>query len=106
MPKKVGDCAVTHIAAITTRFGEPLDGRRSERGQRHRISPMGAAGLLRYGQARSTMPRSGDPVVMCLMSIPRDCPKGDDRGRVYYGLDVRTGGTWSLPDSQHMCGGA
>jgi hypothetical protein len=40
------------------------------------------------------------------MAIPRDCPAGDERGRVYYGVDLSLLGSWVLPDSQHMCGGA
>ncbi|WP_281040171.1 hypothetical protein [Mesorhizobium sp. M8A.F.Ca.ET.057.01.1.1] len=33
-------------------------------------------------------------------------PKDDDRGRVYYSVDLVSKGSWALPDSQHMCGGA
>ncbi len=50
--------------------------------------------------------RTGDRVVMCLTAIPRHCPPGDDRGRMYTVTNLRTHGTWSLPDSEHMCGGA
>ena len=31
---------------------------------------------------------------------------GDERGRVYSGTNLRTRGSWQLPDAQHMCGGA
>lgn len=48
----------------------------------------------------------GDPVRMCLVSIPRDCPPGDDRGRVYKVTNTRTGRSWTMADAQHMCGGA
>jgi hypothetical protein len=50
--------------------------------------------------------RAGDPVRMCLVSIPRHCPKGDDRGRVYRTTNFRTHQTWTMADSAHMCGGA
>jgi hypothetical protein len=50
--------------------------------------------------------RPGDRVSMCLVSIPKDCPPGDDRGRTYKATNKRTGHTWTLPDSEHMCGGA
>jgi hypothetical protein len=50
--------------------------------------------------------KTGDPVRMCLVSIPRHCPKGDDRGRVYRITNLRTHKGWKLPDSEHMCGGA
>lgn len=48
----------------------------------------------------------GDPVLSCLAAIPEGCPPGDDRGYSWASKDLRTGGTWELPDSQHMCGGA
>jgi len=50
--------------------------------------------------------RKGDAVLMCLTSIPKNCPPGDDRGRMYTVTNLRTQQSWSLPDSQHMCGGA
>ncbi len=50
--------------------------------------------------------RVGDPVRICLVSVPENCPPGDDRGRVYSGTNLRTNETWTAPDSQHMCGGA
>ena len=43
---------------------------------------------------------------MCLTSIPKHCPPGDDRGRKYTATNLRTRGSWSMADSQHMCGGA
>jgi hypothetical protein len=50
--------------------------------------------------------RIGDRVRICLVSIPQDCPPGDDRGRVYDTTNLRTGESWEMPDSSHMCGGA
>ena len=50
--------------------------------------------------------RIGDTVRLCLVSIPKNCPPGDDRGRVYEGTNLRTNEKWSAPDSEHMCGGA
>jgi hypothetical protein len=48
----------------------------------------------------------GDKVRFCLISIPKDCPPGDDRGRVYETTNLRTNGVWKMPDDPHMCGGA
>jgi hypothetical protein len=43
--------------------------------------------------------RKGDPVTVCLISTPPDCPPGDDRGKVY---EVRfIGGTFQMPNSSH-----
>ncbi len=48
----------------------------------------------------------GDPVEICLVELPQDCPPGDDRGKIYTTTNLRTGESWTLPDSQHSCGGA
>ena len=48
----------------------------------------------------------GDPVRMCLVSVPKHCPKGDHRGRVYRTTNLRTHHGWKLMDSEHLCGGA
>jgi hypothetical protein len=50
--------------------------------------------------------RSGDKVKLCLVSLPEDCPPGDDRGKIYRATNLRTGESWEAPDSQHSCGGA
>jgi hypothetical protein len=50
--------------------------------------------------------RIGDQVLMCLKELPKDCPPGDNRGRVYNTKNIRTGEAWTLADSQHLCGGA
>jgi hypothetical protein len=55
-------------------------------------------------EAESSKPR--DPVKLCLISIPKNCPPGDNRGKVYTVTNLRTKKTFTLPDSQHSCGGA
>lgn len=105
LPRAVGDCAITHITDLSTRFGEPLQGADPDAGTA--IGLTNGGWQVSYDMVYALYDAEvGDPVVMCLVSIPRDCPAGDDRGRIYYGLDARTGGAWSLPDSQHGCGGA
>ena len=49
--------------------------------------------------------RIGDPVRICLVSVPEGCPPGDERGKVYATTNLRTGASWEMPDSSHMCGG-
>ena len=105
MPEKVGQCAVTHIAELTTRFGEPLESASADAGSAVSFSNGGAQ--ISYDQEPGLVAsKAGDRAALCLMSIPRDCPPGDERGRVYYGVDLVTNASWVLPDSQHMCGGA
>jgi hypothetical protein len=48
----------------------------------------------------------GDPAYICLMALPRDCTYRDDRGKIYTATELRTMESWTLPDSEHSCGGA
>jgi hypothetical protein len=50
--------------------------------------------------------KKGDHVLICLVFIPSNCPAGDDRGKIYTTTNLRTLESWTLPDSQHSCGGA
>jgi hypothetical protein len=45
-------------------------------------------------------------VRICLVSLPQNCPPGDTRGRIYKTTNLRTRQSWTLPDSEHSCGGA
>jgi uncharacterized protein len=106
LPARIGQCASTHIETLTTRLGDdPLETAGPEAGSAATFTNGGTA--VSYdrepGLAASKV---GEPVEMCLISIPRDCPTDDERGRVYYALDLIAKGSWALPDSQHMCGGA
>jgi hypothetical protein len=99
LPTKIGACGVTTITEIGYRLGEPDTG--------SAISYANGGVQISY----DTIPeihrsRVGDKVKLCLVSLPEDCPPGDDRGKVYGATNLRTGGTWEAPDSQHSCGGA
>lgn len=48
----------------------------------------------------------GDAVHLCLVSVPQNCPPGDERGKVYSAVNNRTHEMWTAPDSEHSCGGA
>ena len=50
--------------------------------------------------------KKGDHVLICLVFVPKHCPQGDDRGKIYTTTNLRTLESWTLPDSQHSCGGA
>jgi hypothetical protein len=97
---KVGECRSTVIASIAFRLdGEPDSG-----------STVTYANEI-YGVSYQSVPevvnsQIGDQVSLCLESVPDDCPAGDDRGKIYRTTNLRTGESWSLPDSQHSCGGA
>ncbi len=105
LPRGMADCAITHIAELTTRFGDPLEGADSGAGVALHFTNDGWE--ISYDMVDALYDaKVGDPVIVCLAWVPRDCPKDDTRGRVYYSLDARTGRAWSMPDSQHNCGGA
>lgn len=108
LPKVVGQCTRTKIASITTRFGDEL--RRSAQvldssGSAVSYANKGYQVSYEFIQALADS-RIGDQVLLCLVSIPKNCPPGDNRGRVYSATNLRTGASWILPDAQHMCGGA
>jgi len=106
LPARVGDCAKTAIKSVETRLvdestNKPIPGSGSA------VSFENGGYQVSYG----TVPaiehsKAGDPVRMCLVSIPKNCPKGDNRGRMYRTTNLRTHKTWTLRDSEHMCGGA
>jgi hypothetical protein len=106
VPIQVGECANTSIKSVETRLVDGNTGRP--------IPDSGSAVSFingGYQVGYDTVPaieqsRAGDPVRMCLVKIPEDCPKADDRGRVYRTTNLRTHQSWTLPNSEHMCGGA
>lgn len=106
IPAKVATCAITRIAALEHRLqagaGGPF------------VKDSGSA--VRYSNGTyqvsyDELPavdrsRVGDRVILCLISIPRDCPPGDVRGRLYTATNLRTVESWTMPDAAHGCGGA
>ncbi len=104
LPSEVGQCARTTIAEITSRFqaditADPDDG--------SAVNFTNGGHQVSYEKVQAIIDSAvGDPVLMCLVSIPQDCPPGDDRGKVYTTTDLRTQDSWTLSDLQHSCGGA
>jgi hypothetical protein len=47
----------------------------------------------------------GDGVLLCVKSVPDDCPTGDTRGTVYHVTNLRTHQSWDAANSTHLCGG-
>lgn len=106
LPSAVGQCASTHIKTLTTRLGDdPLETATPDAGSAATFTNGGGA-VSYYREPGLAASKVGEPVEMCLIAIPRDCPRDDDRGRVYYSIDLVAKGSWTLPDSQHLCGGA
>jgi hypothetical protein len=103
---RLGGCVRTTIKRVSQRL---------EDGQTHRVIPdTGSAVELNNGVygvsydqiAAVNDSRKGDPVYTCLVKLPRNCPAGDNRGKLYTTTNLRTDQSWTLPDAEHMCGGA
>jgi hypothetical protein len=104
IPTSVGQCVNTSVAKVTYRLeadGQPIVGSGSAVQYTNKIYGVS------YEQVSAVdNSRSGDPVTLCLVSVPMDCPPGDERGKVYEATNLRTHEKWALPDAAHMCGGA
>ena len=106
LPNRVGQCVTTRVKRVETRL---VDGSTNQP-----VPGSGSAVVFANGGyqvsyetiASVEASRAGDAVRVCLVSLPDGCPPGDDRGREYKTTNLRTRGSWTLPDSQHTCGGA
>lgn len=97
---QIGQCKLTSVAKVSTRLED---------------TP-GSGSAINYadgtfGVSYDTVPgvddsRQGDQIRLCLASVESDCPAGADRGGTYTAENLRTKESWSLPDSEHECGGA
>ena len=95
----VGQCATARVASAGSRLeGEPDSGTNI-------MLTNGISSLSYETNAQAALARVGDHVIACLISRRDDCPKGDTRGRVYTVVDLRTLGSWTLPNDEHSCGG-
>lgn len=104
LPAKPGQCVTTQVASVTARLdGEPPGSFESGTA----INFANGGHQVSYEREPALIAsRRGDRAIMCLTVLPRACPPGDDRGRYYTVTNLRTRSSWSLPDSQHLCGGA
>ncbi|HEX4736507.1 MAG TPA: hypothetical protein VH331_02990 [Allosphingosinicella sp.] len=105
-PMRVGTCALTRVKLVGTRL---VDGstNRPVPGSGSAVEFRNGLGQVSYEQVPAVdHSRAGDPVYVCLMKLPRNCPPGDNRGKLYTTTNLRTLESWTLPDAEHMCGGA
>jgi hypothetical protein len=104
LPKHVGECVLTQIKDVETRL---QDGDTPVPDSGSAVQFVNGGYQVSYDTVGAiTHSRAGDPVRMCLIVIPHPCPPGDDRGRIYKTTNLRTRRSWTLPDSEHSCGGA
>jgi hypothetical protein len=111
LPRKIGSCTETFVKEINYRLSSvdangvyvPIPGSGSS------ITFTNGGYQVSYDTVGAIhRSRPDDKVRVCLTFIP-DCSHaspGDQRGRIYRTTNLRTGESWTLPDSQHSCGGA
>jgi uncharacterized protein len=101
LPTEIGQCM---IASITSRLQADINASPDDGSA---ISFDNGGFQVSYEKEQAIIAsKVGDKVLMCLVEIPENCPPGDDRGRIYTTTNLRTQQSWTLPDSQHSCGGA
>ena len=106
LPTVVGQCDRTTITQIGTRLtdgttGNPIAGSGSA------IWYADGGYQVSYDTVQGiTNSRVGDEINLCLVSVPSDCPAGDNRGLVYQATNLRTSENWQAQNSEHGCGGA
>jgi hypothetical protein len=104
-PEHVGQCFSTRVLRVQNRLGD---------GAGHGVPGTGSAIAFtdgHYNNSYAQLPgidrsRPGDRVRLCVVKLPTNCPKGDTRGILYRGWNLRTGLTWTTTDTEHICGGA
>jgi len=102
LPTAVGQCSQTTIDDIGSRLeGDP------DFSSGTSVSFSNGGYQVTYDTEPAIISsRLGDPVTICLASLPENCPPGDERGKTYKTTNARTGQSWTLSDAEHMCGGA
>lgn len=116
LPVRPGDCVTTRIVDKNTRFEGVTPG---ETGGEISVSLANGIGLYltsiphlsSEANADAYMARTldfakGDKVSLCLISLPEDCPPGDDRGKIYAVNNLKNQMSFTGVDAWHLCGGA
>lgn len=105
-PEHVGQCFATRVSQVTYRLFDQSD-RRSVPGSGSKIRFRDGHENVGYDQVPAIdASRAGDPIRLCVRSLPVNCPAGDNRGIVYTAKNLRTARTWESSDSAHPCDGA
>ena len=100
LPRRVGQCVETKVKSVENRL-------ENAPGSGSAITFVNGGSQVSYDQVPEVdATRAGDQVTMCLVSVPQGCPPNDHRGKRYRTTNKRTGQSWTLPDAEHMCGGA
>jgi hypothetical protein len=106
VPVRPGQCVRSVISELSQRLQDSRTGK-AIAGSGSAVTFSNRLYQVSYDQEPAIRhSRVGDPVQICLVELPHDCPPGDTRGRVYKTVNLRTKQSWTLPDAEHACGGA
>lgn len=96
--KGVGQCVTSSVYRVTSRLvNSPRSGTD--------ITFTNGIGLVSYDIIPAAQnSQRNDPVRICLISIPPNCPPGDDRGRLYTVTNLRSNRNFTMHDAQRLCG--
>ena len=98
-PVKIGDCVDTNIAEIGFRL-------KNTPGSGTAITyANGIYGNSWQNEQAISSSHVGDPVHLCLVEIEKNCLSGTE-GKTYSASNLKTGTSWTLPDSFRACDGA
>jgi uncharacterized protein YecT (DUF1311 family) len=116
LPKKVGKCVDAVLMDKTTRFEGAIPG---EAGGELNMLFSNDLGVYvtsaPYLASESNVDKylynsrdfaKGDKVKICLVALPKDCPPGDDRGKIYAITNYKNKKSFTGVDAWHSCGGA
>ena len=82
-PSRIGQCVASSIAKLGNRLDTPR--------QWSVVILANGVPQVSYEQEPGLdRSRVGDPVITCLVFIPKGCPPGDDRGKIYRTTNRRT----------------
>lgn len=98
--KPVGSCFVATVQNVESRLiGAPASG--------SAITYTNGAYQVSYDRvAAIEHSRTGDRVKLCVVHHDRSCDASEHRGNTYKAINLRSKGSWTLPDSTHQCAGA
>jgi hypothetical protein len=102
MPEQIGQCIDNIVEEVAPRLS---DDKNFENG----VSIMFGNGAFQisFDRVQAVIDsQESDPVSICLTQLPKGCPPGDDRGKVYKTTNKRTGQSWEMANDTHTCGGA
>lgn len=105
---KVGACARTSIAIISDHYRNKLT-RPKVNGEDNGVlvELINKITITSYSfNEEIFISKVGDPVLVCVVLIPTECPAGDTRGTFYTMTNLRTIKSWTLPNDTRECGGA